>query len=97
MRLANIAGLGLAHPTAAAWDYAFGNIRTGTFVLITLNDGSEVAGLIGASSFASSSREERDLLLEQVWSIDAQGKWNQATPARSILLCGKDIRHVEIF
>lgn len=96
-RFASVMGLTLAHPTAAAWDYAFEHIESGTFVLITLNDSSEVAGLIGASSFASSSRYERDLLIEQVWSIDPKGQWSQATPARSILLCGKDIRHVEIF
>lgn len=96
-RLAGLAGLTLAHPTAAAWDFAFEKIESGTFVLVTLNDNLEVAGLIGASSFASSSREERDILIERVWSIDANGQWSQATPARSILLCGKDIRHVEIF
>lgn len=96
-RLGKFAGLSLAHPTAAAWDFAFERIRGGTFVLVTLNDGSQVAGLLGASSFASSSREERDLLIERVWSIDEGGLWSEASPARSILLCGKDIRHVEIF
>nr|WP_295113729.1 DUF6338 family protein [uncultured Caulobacter sp.] len=96
-RVGSRVGLLVAHPTAAAWDFAFEKIRSGTFILVTLTDGSQVAGLLGALSFASSSREERDLLLERVWTIDQSGNWTEAQPARSILLCGKDIRYVEIF
>lgn len=97
MRLASGAGLHLAHPIPAAWDYAFSRLRSGTFVLVTLDGGDRLAGLLGRNSFASSNREERDLLIERVWSIDPSGSWTEATPARSILLCGKDIRHIEMF
>jgi hypothetical protein len=87
----------LAHPIPAAWDYAFSKIRSGTFVLVSLANGDQVAGLIGRNSFASSSREERDLLIERVWIAGSSGEWSEANPPRSILLCGRDIRLVEIF
>ncbi len=96
-RLASRLGLDLVHPVPTAWDFAFSRMRQGTFVLVTLNNDSQIAGLLGGASFASSSREERDLLVERVWEIDGLGAWSELLPARSILLCGKDIRHVEIF
>lgn len=96
-RIARHFRLNLTHPVPAAWDYAFGELREGTFLLVTLNGGDTVAGLMGKMSFASSSKEERDLLLEEIWVVDPQGVWAQLTPKRSILLCGKDIKHVEIF
>lgn len=96
-RIARRFKLYLTHPVPAAWDYAFGELREGTFLFVTLNGGDTVAGLMGGMSFASSSKEERDLLLEEIWEIDAQGVWAQLTPKRGILLCGKDIKHVEIF
>ena len=96
-RIAARSKLFLAHPIPAAWDFAFSKLRRGTFILVTLNSGDEIAGLMGSTSFASSSREERDLLIERVWTIAEDGEWREMEPARSILLCGKDIRHVEIF
>lgn len=96
-RLALRLGLELVHPVPTAWDFAFSGMRRGTFVLVTLDNDSQIAGLLGSASFASSSREERDLLVERVWEIDGQGAWTESSPARSILLCGKDIRYVEIF
>jgi hypothetical protein len=87
----------LAHPIPAAWDYSFSKLRAGTFVLVTLEDRTQIPGLIGQHSFASSSKEERDLLIEELWEISPQGQWTKATPPRSILLCGKNVRHIEFF
>ena len=89
--------LHLAHHIPAAWDYTFNSLEEGTFVLVTLADGTTFRGLMGEHSFASSSREERDILLEEVWAEDASGTWTALQPRRSVLLCGKDIRYVEIF
>jgi hypothetical protein len=97
LRLAARIRLHLAHPIPAAWDYAFSRMRSGSFVLVTLAEGDRIAGLVGRHSFASSSREERDLLIERVWIPNDSGAWVESQPPRSILLCGGDIRHVEIF
>lgn len=88
-------GLAPIHQIPAAWDYAFSRLRGNTFVLVTLTDGSQVAGFFGRQSFASSSDNERDLLIEDVWTVNDTGPWTKPDTAKSILLCGKDIRFVE--
>ena len=96
-KLARFSRLHLTHPVPAAWDYAFGELKAGTFLLVTLNGGETIAGYMGDMSFASSSKEERDLLIQEVWEIDAQGNWTALSPHRAVLLCGKDIKFIEIF
>lgn len=85
------------HHIPAAWDYAFSKIVKGTFVLVRLNDGTRYAGVMGKESFASSATAERDLYIEEVWSVPKQGNWERIEPVRAVLLCGKDIKWVEIF
>lgn len=97
-RLADRLGLRLAHHIPAAWDYAFSRMDRGTFVWVRLNSGTEYAGKMGRSSFASSSTAERDLYLEEVWEMHGAGRpWTLMKPVRGVLLCGKDIQRVEIF
>jgi hypothetical protein len=91
------AGFRLAHHIPAAWDYAFSQLRRGTFVWVRLNNGTEYAGKMGKFSFASSSTAERDLYLEEVWTIEDGRPWTLKEPKRGVLLCGKDIQRVEIF
>jgi hypothetical protein len=90
-------GLRLAHHIPAAWDYAFSKLGRGTFIWVKLNNGTEYAGKMGRYSFASSSTAERDLYLEEVWTINEKGPWTRLEPVRGVLLCGKDIQRVEIF
>lgn len=96
-RLAARFGLKLAHHIPAAWDYLFESIPAGTFILVKLTDGTEIPGRMGPDAFASSSKEERDLLIDELYEIDSQGAWNPVNPPRHILLCGKDIRHIEVY
>jgi hypothetical protein len=96
-RLAESFGLRLAHHIPAAWDYLFESIPAGTFILVRLNDGTEIPGRMGPNAFASSSKEERDLLIDELYEIDGSGDWQPVNPPRHILLCGKDIRHIEVY
>lgn len=89
-------GLNFSHHIPAAWDYTFSQMSDATYLLAKLKDGSQVGGLMGTSSFASSSKDERDLLIEDVWTV-IENKWKRADPPRSILLCGGDINYIEIF
>lgn len=89
--------LRLFHHMPAAWDFAFSKILKGTYVLVRLNDGTQVAGKMGRRSFASSAREERDLLIEEIWRVKDEGSWELVEPRRAMLLCGRDIKLVEIF
>jgi hypothetical protein len=84
------------HHAPTAWDYAFNNIDEARYILVTLSDGSRVSGSYARGSFASSSREERDILIGEVWSED-DGRWTPVIPAKSMLVCGRDVRFVEFF
>ena len=89
--------LQFSHHIPAAWDFTFSTMVEGTYILVTLKDGSRVGGLMGPSSFASSSKDERDLLIEDVWVMHGDDSWTRAIPPRSALLCGNDIHYIEIF
>lgn len=95
-RVADRIGLHLAHHLPAAWDFAFEQ-RPDSFVLVTLKDGTQVAGRWGSGSFASSSKEERDLLLAELWQVNDAGAWTASIPLRSILITGAEIRFIEYF
>ncbi len=95
-KIARLLGLNFSHHIPAAWDYTFSQMPEASYILATLKDGSQVGGLFGTSSFASSSKDERDLLIEDVWTVE-QKEWKQADPSRSVLLCGADINYIEIF
>jgi hypothetical protein len=90
-------GLQLAHHLPAAWDYTFQALPVGTFIIVTLTDGTQIPGKMGRNSFAASSKEERDLLIEELWEVATDGTWQASNPTRNILLCGKDIKYIEIF
>ncbi|MFL6843537.1 MAG: DUF6338 family protein [Allosphingosinicella sp.] len=96
-KISSTLGLKPTHHIPAAWDYAFSRIVKGTYVLVRLKDGTLYAGLMGKQSFASSAFAERDLYIEEVWSVPTNTPWKVVEPRRSVLLCGNDIRWVEIF
>lgn len=83
------------HHIPTSWDYAFSRAKGETYLLVTLTDGTQVGGFYGQQSFASSSDNERDLLIEDVWVVNQKGPWTRPNPPKSILLCGRDIRFIE--
>ncbi len=96
-RVAEFFGLQFSHHIPAAWDFNFSRMQGSTYILATLKDGAQVGGLFGPESFASSSKDERDLLIEDVWTVNEKNEWTQASPPRAALLCGNDIHYIEIF
>lgn len=88
-------GLRMVHHRRAAWDFMFEDLKP-CFVLVTLHDGAQIAGRWDHGSFASSGKDERDLLLTEIYDVKGVSKqWTALIPPRSILICGKDIRHIE--
>lgn len=69
-------GLNPIHPIPTAWDYKFGNTIGPAWVLVTMKDGSKVAGLFGTRSFASSDAADRGSLYSR--SISRHGRWTVA-------------------
>jgi Family of unknown function (DUF6338) len=96
-RVAKLLKLEFFHHIPAAWDFKFSNVKENTYVLATLKDGSRVGGVMSGDSFASSSKEERDLLIGEVWEVDNENVWKRADPLRSALLVGNEIHYIEFF
>jgi hypothetical protein len=64
-------------------------------VLVTLADGSTVAGIFSARSFASSDAAERDLFLEQLYRVEDDGPWQPVPMNRGVWIRGEAIRAIE--
>jgi len=82
--------LGQGFPSA--WDYRFSRINEPLWVLVTLKDGSQVAGRFGKNSFASS---ERDLYLESVYQLSEDNPWQPVTGTAGVLIKAEEIRYIE--
>lgn len=88
-------GLRMVHNTPTSWDWRFGSCRKPRFVMVTLTDGSSVAGIFGLDSFASTDPAERDIYLEEVMDVGADGAWSYRSEPTGILIIAKEIRYVE--
>ena len=89
-------GIYTVHPVPTAWDYIFSH-SAGSWVLVTLADGSTVAGVFSARSFASSDPSERELFLEQLYKVEDDGPWQPAPMNRGVWIRGEAIRAIEFF
>ena len=87
-------GVYTVHPVPTAWDYVFSH-STGSWVLVTLADGSTIAGVFSARSFASSDAAERDLFLEQLYKVEDDGPWQPVPMNRGVWIRGEAIRAIE--
>lgn len=85
-------GLRVIHHIPNSWDYLFDSIREPSWILITLQDGQQIAGIFGTKSFASSDIAERDLYIEQVYKIQDDGSWKQDDLDKGIWLSRKEIK-----
>ena len=89
-------GLKLIHHIPSAWDYAFAKIQPDTFVVVTLDSGTQIAGKFGANALASTDANERDILLSEVWDLDGD-EWKIPPARKSILICGDSVKQIELF
>jgi hypothetical protein len=91
----NVLGLNPIHYSPTAWDWQFGRMEYPHWVIVTLNDDSVVGGLFGTTSLAGSHPDSRDIYIEEVYSIDDQGKWERAADTAGILITKDNIKHIE--
>lgn len=83
------------HAIPTAWDYKFGGLKGGEWVLITLKSGTRFAGFCGTRSFASSESKERDLFIEAVFNLDDDNQW---TPTKkSVFIASGEIATIEFW
>ena len=97
-RFANLLGFAIVHVIPAAWDWRFSSIpRDGMFVMVTLTSGERVAGFFSSNSFASSDVGERDLYIEEEYTVTDQGEWEARGERVGILISAKEIRYIEFW
>lgn len=87
--------LRMVHNTPTSWDWRFSNCEHARFILVTLTDGSLVAGIFGKGSFASTDPSERDLYIQEQMDVSDEGSWSYREEPTGILLTAKEIRYVE--
>ena len=87
-------GFSTVHPVPTAWGYAFDQSR-GSWVLVTLVDGSTVAGAFEERSFASPDRAERDLFLQRVYRVEDDGPWQPVPMSSGVWIDGQAIQTIE--
>jgi hypothetical protein len=88
-------GIRVVDVMPTAWDKTFGRLDA-CWVIVTLKDGSKIAGFCGAGSFASSDPKERDIYIERMYGLDEQDAW-QEIAKRGVLVPSGEIRCIEFF
>jgi Family of unknown function (DUF6338) len=97
-RVADNFDLSIVHVIPTAWDWRFCKMpRDGLFVMVTLTNGATVAGHFGSMSFASSDTGERDLYIQEEYTITADDRWEARPEKVGILIPAREIRHVEFW
>ena len=91
-------GINFVNPIPTSWDYKFSQISSPIWILVRLKDGNFVAGYFGCNSFASSETNERDIYIEKIFQIDAQGSWiSTKNNNDGIFISSDQIKSIEFF
>lgn len=83
------------NPIPTGWDYKFSRTHLPSFVIVILKDGTNIHGWYGPNSMASSQEKDRDLYLEQLYTIDHQGKWIASVKSEGIWIQGSEVKYIE--
>jgi len=82
------------HPVARAYDHAFQEHRTPSFVIVTFQDGTQVFGYFGERSLAATDTERSDIYLERLYTVE-NDIWTEAVPSRGALVALAELRSIE--
>lgn len=87
--------LPLVHMMPTAWDWKFSDAHP-QWVMVTLKNGTQFAGLFGLRSFASSDPGERDIYIEKVYDLADDNTWIDVGE-RSALIAASEIQTVSFW
>lgn len=83
------------NPIPTGWDWIFGRTDP-CYVLVTLTDGTEIAGFFGSKSMASSDPDRKDLYIEKVYKVPADdGPWTEVEGTLGMHIDGAQISYIE--
>jgi len=87
----------IIHPFKKPWDFVFGK-KEAYWVIVHLKDKRKIGGKFAKNSFASSYPSEEQIYLEEVWTLDENGKFKEPLKrSGGIIILGKEILAVEFF
>ncbi|HEY1933962.1 MAG TPA: DUF6338 family protein [Acetobacteraceae bacterium] len=88
-------GLRAISPIPTGWDWIFGTTEP-CYVLITLTDGTEIAGYFGRRSMASSDPDRKDIYIEKVYAVPEEGgPWIEVQRSLGMHVDGSQIAYIE--
>ena len=82
------------NPIPTGWDWIFGRTEP-CYVLVTLTDGTEIAGYFGPRSMASSDPGRKDIFIEKVYDVPADGSaWTELEGTLGMHVDGAQISYI---
>jgi hypothetical protein len=88
-------GLRWINLVPTGWDWIFSRTKP-SFILVTLQNGTQVAGWMGELSMASSDPDKRDLYIEEVYIVEEGDQpWKPAPNSGGILIEAGQIAYIE--
>lgn len=96
-KISRLLGLNMIDPIPTAWDYKFSKTEGSRWVILILQNDQRYGGLWGSNSFASSEAGERDIFLEEAYTIKEDGTWEKIANTDGFLVKGEQIRSVHFF
>jgi hypothetical protein len=86
-------GVNAPLPIKSVWLEIFSRQVVGTYVIVTLKDGTMFHSMVTEDSRFSSNAGSTDIYLGQVYSVP---DWEPANPRRSVYISGDEIRSIEV-
>ena len=85
------------HPVGRPWDYVFSRRRP-CWIIVHLRDRRKIGGLFDLRSFTSTHPAGPQLYLEEVWKLDAEGRFTERVKStEGIIILEGEILAVEFF
>lgn len=88
--------LPIVDPYPRAYDHVFAEFEGQALLIIAFADGKNIYGRYGYASRASRDPSHSEVYLEELYEVDAAGKWAPASPSRSALVKLEGLRAIEI-
>lgn len=82
----------ISHDIEDAWDYIFSQQKA-SYVVILLNDDKEIYGWYGDKSFSSSTSEERDIFIEEIYDKN----WNLIENCTGLYISKEQIKTINFY
>lgn len=83
------------HAIPTAWDNKFITMQQDKWVIVSLDDGTSIAGFWSIGSIASSDPQERDIYIKETYTIDEHGEWHVVPYTDGVWIKANAIRHIQ--